>query len=749
MPVERPTFSESWYRVAKLRPRLRATVQTHRQHFRGQLWYVVQDPASNQFFRINSAGYHFIGMLDGRRTVADVWKACNEHLGDAAPTQGEVIQLLGQLYMGNLLQAELPPDTESLFRRYRRRRTREVQSYLTSLLFARIPLFDPDHLLNRWVRLLGPLFSWWGLVLWAVVVAAGLYYLLPRWGEFIAMTGREQNFLAPERLPLLYLGFVIAKIFHEFGHAFACKTFGRRTGSGGEVHTMGIMFLVFTPLPYVDASSAWAFRSKWQRVLVGSGGMLVELAIAAVAAIVWANTNPTWTIHILAHNIIFVAGISTLLFNANPLLRFDGYYILSDVLEIPNLAQRSRQYLQYLVKRFIWTVKRARSSAHTPGEGRWFAFYGLASTAYRIFIFIRILLFLGDRLPKELAVVALAMGVVSGATWALVPLGKLVHYLATSGELARSRGRAVASVVAVAVVLVAMLAVVPMPDRVWLTGVVEPVRLSVIHAGADGFLLRSLADGASVAPGDRPLVNAWEGPEDRERLRWRANPDLVAEERRLRWEVRILDTQRAWALADGRTAEAQGFDEQRRATADQLSRVGRDLANLSLSPPTSGTWLAWDLDRRYGSYVRRGEPIGMIVSLDDVMIRATAGQDVAGILIEEVAAGGSLDAEIRLKGRPGDAVMKTVIRPEDIRPAGQKQLPSAALGYAAGGDTAIDTSDRSGTVAAREFFEVRVRPPRTLLSGQLVVLRVDTASKPLVAQWLRSLLQLIQRRSAN
>ena len=125
MPVDRPTFSESWYRVAELSPRLRSTIQVHRQHYRGQTWYVLQDPTSNQFSRLNEAGYYFLGLLEGRRSVGEVWHACNEMLGDAAPTQGEAIQLLGQLYTANLLQAELPPDAEGLFERYRKRRTRD------------------------------------------------------------------------------------------------------------------------------------------------------------------------------------------------------------------------------------------------------------------------------------------------------------------------------------------------------------------------------------------------------------------------------------------------------------------------------------------------------------------------------------------------------------------------------------------------------------------------------------------------
>ena len=136
---------------------------------------------------------------------------------------------------------------------------------------------------------------------------------------------------------------VVIKTVHEFGHSFACRRFG------GEVHTMGIMFLLFTPIPYMDATASWSFRSRWQRALVGAAGMIVEVFVASLATFVWASTAPG-TIHSLAYNMMFVASVSTVLFNANPLLRFDGYYILSDLLDIPNLHQRSTGLLRHFVE---------------------------------------------------------------------------------------------------------------------------------------------------------------------------------------------------------------------------------------------------------------------------------------------------------------------------------------------------------------------------------------------------------------
>ncbi len=691
------------------------------------MWHVLQDPAANQFFRLNTPAYRFVAMMDGRRTVAEVWRICNEQLGDDAPTQGEAIQLLGQLYTSNLLRAELPPDAEGLLQRYRKRRVREVQGYVTNLLFIRIPLIDPDRFLERWVGVFGRIFTLYGFAFWAVIIAAGLYSVAGRFGDLARQAG---NILAPESLPLLYVGLIAAKVFHEFGHAFACKKFGLRAG-GGEVHVMGVMFLVFMPLPYVDASSAWAFRSKWRRVMVGAAGMFVELAIAAVAAIVWANTPEGSAIHAVCYNIMFVASISSLLFNGNPLLRYDAYYILSDLLEMPNLSQRSKDYIYYLVKRYAWGVRQARSPAHTPGERVWFVFYGVASTLYRIFIFAMILLFLTDRLPEQLAIVAVGFGLVAAFTWLCVPLGKFVRYLATNGELARVRSRAVASTLVVLVAAFVGVGLINFPDRCRVEGIVEPISMAIIHAEVDGFVEEFL-------PSDLDMEVTPAGPA----LLECANPKLNAEHEQLLAERRSLVVRQRIALKK-EPAEVQVRTEQIAALDEQVRRNEQKIASLTIRAPLAGTWVSPKIERIRGAYVRRGDKIGLTADLDQVMIRAVADQQVAAKLVAEAYP----DVEIRVKGRPDMHVRGRILR---ILPAGQVRLPSAALGYAAGGSMQTAPDEPTGTKAAEQFFEIHVISDKSkdvrLLSGQRVVIRIETPAKPLLVQWWRSLLQIIQRR---
>ncbi len=725
MAIERPTFHEAWYRVAQLRPRLLTGVRIYRQQYRGQLWYVVENPANNQFSRVSEEAYLFLGLLDGRRTVRDVWHTCNERLDDRAPTQGEIIQLLGQLHAANLLYVELPPDSEALFSRYRKRVRREVTGYLTNLLFVRIPLLDPDKILNRWVGLLGLPFSLTGLFLWLLLLGAGLYVIIGNFGDLVS---QSSDVLDPDNILLLYLSMVLTKVIHEFSHAFACKRFGRLNGNAGEVHKMGVMFLIFFPLPYVDASSAWTFRSKWHRAVVGMAGVMAELAVAAVAAIVWASTS-TGTLHIIAFNVIFVASVSTLFFNGNPLLRFDAYYVLSDLIEIPNLAQRCRQYLHYLFKRYVWGLKRAWNPAFTVGERLWFVFYGCAAISYRIFISVRILLFLNDRLPDTLSVLVPALAFSALVGWVLVPLAKFLRVLATGTELTRNRGRAIGSTGVLALSLMVLLGFIRCPDYCRVEGVLEPVELSTIHAATDGFVTSFLPSRVAASPTGPPLIQA-------------VNPALSSEEQVLTAGRRALEIRRRKALTR-EVAAAQILEEQLAALDDKIERVQQELASLSLAAPSSGTWVSPQIEYARGRYVRRGEEIGVVAKLDDLLVRATAGQNIAAMLVEQAEEG----VEIRANGRPELTIAGTI---EQIYPAGQGRLPSQALGYAVGGSVPVDLRDPTGTTAAEKFFEVRIRlrwdDSAQWLTGQRVVVRVRLKSKSLARQVWHYGRQLFQRR---
>lgn len=721
MAIERPTFNESWYRVSALCPRLRSALRVYRQHFRGQMWHVLQDPGNNQFYRLNEPAYRFVSLLNGRRSVSEAWDICNEQLGDEAPTQGEAIQLLGQLYASNLLHADVPPDAEGLFGRFQKRVRREIQGTVMNFLFIRIPLFDPDRILNTFLPAVRWIFSWVGLVLWAVIVATGLYFV---GGHVGLLARRASGILDADNLPLLYLSFVLVKVFHEFGHAFACKAFGQKQGSGGEVHTMGLMFLVFTPLPYVDASSSWAFRSKWHRVIVGAAGMMIELAIAAGAAILWVYSSEGTALHAIAYNVMFIASVSTLLFNGNPLLRYDSYYILSDILEIPNLSQRSKEYIYYLVKRWVWGVKRARTPAHSRGEKGWMFFYGIASTIYRVFICTAILMVVAEKFFMLGAALALAAGI----TWVLLPIGKFFRYVLTSPELARVRWRAMLTT---AVVLGAMgwgIGLVRAPRHAHAEGVIDSMHRANVYSREGGYVEAVVESGTHVSPDGQPLLQV-------------ANPELTLELERLDAERKELELRRQIALGEGKVAEAEILKEALAVKDKRIAHLRQRVERMTVHAPLEGEWIAPDLGEMRGGFLPAGQAIGAVASLHDVRIRALAGQDIASAIMQEAEP----TVRIRVKGRPD---LECTGRIEKILPAGQETLLAPAMAQAVGGSVATDPAEPERT--AERVFEIRIVPDQwddiPLLIHQRVVVRFDLPDQPLARQWWQKALRLFQKR---
>lgn len=727
MPVDRPTFSESWYRVAELKPRLRSLVQSYRQRYRGRTWHVLRDSANNKFFRLDDASYHFVGLLNGQRPVADAWKVCCEQLGDSAPTQGEAIQLLGQLYQSNLLDADLPADAAGMFERFRKRRRKEVGGYFMNLLFSRIPLIDPDNFLELWVKVFGWCFGPVGLILWTILVGAGLWSVAGRVDD---LWNQKSGILDPRNLPWLYVCMILIKGIHEFGHGFACKHFGRQSHSGGEVHTMGIMFIVFMPLPYVDASSAWALRNKWHRAFIGAAGMYVEIAIGAAAALIWSNAAPNTLAHALAYNMIFIAGVTTILFNANPLIKFDGYYILSDLLETPNLAQRSKDYLYYLVKKFGYGVRRPRDPSHSSGERFWLVFYAVAASIYRVFISVSIILFVVDSL-KYLGILLAMSGVIG---WVIVPVGKWVHYLLVSPELMRVRTRAQLVTVIFLGLLFGSLGLIPAPYHARGEGVVEPARIEMVFAGADGFIDDVLPSATHVSIGGVDVVQA-------------SNYELEVQRRKLLADRGLYEAYYRQARSD-EPAQAQVVLGQIEALNEQIARVEQQLESLKIGPAFEGVWISEKADKMRGMYARQGEPIGMLADNTDLRVRVVLDQYVGPWVARESGEGSTV--QMRVRGRPEDLLEGQVVR---VLKAARYELPSAALGFAGGGVMAVDTEDQEGTRSQEPFWEVQIEPTYVrvedkakLYPGQRVVTRFDLPDTPLLQQWWLAIVQVIQQR---
>lgn len=494
------TFSDIWYRVADVRPHLTPHAHVVRQWYGPSISYIIEDPASGQYYRLSESAYFFIGLLDGKRTVDEAWNACNVQLGDGAPTQRECIQLLSQLQLFGLLLSDSELAADMVLERKIQARETRIKKRTGMWVFWNIPLYNPEPLLERHKKLVGLMFSRVGTSAWLAMVLIALFLLVRNLDRLGGDFGRYIA-IDPRGLFVMSAVFLLLRALHELGHAAACKAMGGRSTEIGVIMIAGIL-----PLPYCDATSAWRFPQTWRRVVVSLGGIYAETFLAAGAAIYWAVADVSAAPMLVgvAYQVMVISSVTTLLFNLNPLLRYDGYYVLADITGSPNLAQRSKDFNKFLLERYAFGVRNTRPPRlRGAGEAWMLGVYGLLATPYRIFIGISISLIIMDKYST----VGLVLGTLMALMWLVWPVLKGVGYLVSSPRLTGRRLRACTfTFVAIGGPLV-VVGFVPVASPEYAPAVIEALRSGPLRAGESGFVKSVEARaGQRVEQGDPVLV---------------------------------------------------------------------------------------------------------------------------------------------------------------------------------------------------------------------------------------------------
>jgi putative peptide zinc metalloprotease protein len=686
----------------------------HRQYLRGSRWYVIQDRATGNHYRFTPEAQLVISLMDGSRTVEEIWSLACERLGDDNLTQDEIIKLLAQLHTADLLKADRSPDYREMSVRAAKQRRRRLLQRFMNPLAVRMPLFDPDRFLELTLPLVRPLFSWPALVLFTLVSSVALLLAAANWG---ALTENiADRVLAADSLLLLFITYPFIKALHELGHGYAAKI------RGGEVHEIGLMFLVFIPVPYVDASASSAFPNKWHRVLVGSAGMLVEVFLAALALFVWLSVEPG-LLRAFAFNIILIGGVATVLFNGNPLLRFDGYYVLSDLVEIPNLGTRSNRYLGYLIQRYLFGLASAVSPVTAPGERAWFLFYSLASFAYRVFITLTIIFFVASKY----FFVGVLLGIWAGLMIFIWPLSKQVSFLFSSPLLRDRRPRAFAVTAGTLVGLLALLTLVPLPFATVTEGVVWAERETMLNASTDGVVDAVLVEPNTMVSKGTPLLKL-------------SDPLMQARVRVLRAELNELETRYA-ALQVGDRAKARVVAEQiKHARAELEINLQREREMVVVSPAAGQVLLKAPGDL-LGQFFRKGDSFGYVADLSQPTVRVVVPQTAI-----DLVRGRTRDIRVRFADQFDQP------RPATVRhelPFVTQRLPSPAFASHGGGAIAVDPSDPDGMTALEMLYQLELELadplPATGVGGRVYV-RFGHGYSPLAFQAYRHVRQLFLKR---
>ncbi|MEX2186292.1 MAG: hemolysin D [Pirellulales bacterium] len=497
------TLAESLVSSAarKLPIRKRPDLSARLHRYQGRAYWVVKEPVGLNYFRFQEEEFAILNMLDGESSLDDVKDQFEKEFPPQKITVEELQQFIGMLHRSGLVITGAPGQGVQLKKRRDERKRKEFLGKFTNVLAIRFKGVDPERLLNWMEPKVRFCFSKFGIFVWFATCLSALLLVAAQFDIFQSKLPSFHQFFGPQNWFWIGLTLMLTKICHEFGHGLSCKHFG------GECHELGVMILVLTPCLYCNVSDSWMLPSKWRRAMIGAAGMYVELFIASVCTFIWWNTTPG-LLNNLALSTMFVCSVSTVVFNANPLLRYDGYYILADIVEIPNLRQKSTKILSTWLGKICLGLEEPEDPFLPKRNKIFFIAYTIAAVCYRWFILFSILFFLYHIFkPYHLEIVGYAIGMMSLVGLVGVPAWKVGKFFYIPGRIDRVKKPRFYATLAVVAGVVGLLLYLPLPHRVMGTVDVRPFEGRPVVAEYGGELAKIIKwPGERVAKGEAIAV---------------------------------------------------------------------------------------------------------------------------------------------------------------------------------------------------------------------------------------------------
>ncbi len=677
----------------KLKDSLRFTMRQNAAN----LEYLLEDESTGRFFRVGLPQYTFLTMLDGNRTISTALMKTATLLRQNAIDENEAASLCKWAIESGLVDSEVGNSAQRREEQQEMQQKQQLVSYLNPMML-RMPLFNPDALVTDIARYTSFLISPMGLLVWLTVVVYGFLRLSMHWNEFFI--DRIETFGASDVL-WIAAAWLVLKLIHELAHSLVCKKFG------GRVKSCGFLLLLMIPMPYVDVTTSWRFDNKWKRILTSAAGMMAEVFIAAIASLIWISAEPG-PIRYHCGNLIISATLHTLLFNINPLMKFDGYYMLSDFLELPNLAIHGRQWLKGQFKWLYFGSKPAELK-ETGYRALAIRTYGILAMAWFFTIAIGMSLAASGLIEGFGLIIAL----IGCILWVGVPLYKLITYTTFGTDTDRPNRRWFAAAMGITLLLVGgFLGFCPSPSVITAPIVIEFEEWSIIRSNASGFAKQiHVSDGDTVEEGD--LLVTLE------------NKEMGLELASLEIDIQISRLRIDNLFNAGEISQVQHETESLNSMRERKAELDARISDLMIYAPRSGTILARDLGTLEGQYMTPGKEILSIGKPGDMHAVGLAEQTDVDWILENP----NSEVELQVWGRYESAMIPGKIK--KIDPRARDALPNEAFGAAAGGPLAVvprnqvesDKEESEGELALTEprvKLEIALEPEdrQDLLAGQ-------------------------------
>ncbi len=576
-----------------LKVKLRPDLIVQPQFYEGMTHYVIKDPIALKYFRFKIEEYFLLQQFDGKQNLQDVKRAFERKYRPQTITVDDLLRFASQLHEAGIAQVDSPDQAQALIRRRKKNQWKKVWQFLANILYIKIPVVDPEKLLTG----MYPYFRWLytsTFVAFSVgMMLAALTLVVSQYSTFSARLPDFQSFFNWRTIVYFWCSLAIVKIIHEFGHGLTAKHFG------GEVHEMGMLFLVLTPALYCDVTDSWLLPSKWKRIWISAAGIYVECFLASLATFVWWNTEQG-LLNSLCLATMFICSVNTILFNANPLLRYDGYYVMSDWLEIPNLRIKSTQFFSYLFQEKVLGLEIPVQSYMPRSRRTLFVIYATTSYVYRWVVTFSILFFLSQFLkPYKLESISYMMALGSLIPLLIMPLYQGVKFVRQPGRMRKVKKVRAAAFFAVCTALITGILLIPTPLRVQGTLSLTAAKPVEMYVEVPGRLVTlNVKDGDFVKKDDI--------------LATMSNPDKRLEYYQLLEEQVANHVKgvlfRSQTDANSRAAAIQ-HAKMEADLEPAIAKVSDQLGKLTMVAPRDGQVMGVPHKETIGQYLKPGKPL--------------------------------------------------------------------------------------------------------------------------------------------